>query len=126
MTRENVDLTVGAGRRNDDFKLYHECNLSRNDSTTKPPATAASHDRRRRVAIRNARAIAHVTMAPSGGDEGQHDCCPVIGIEVGRPGLADGVAQGCLKTKAQPVTWFYFFTLTSSSGVAICKALSGC
>jgi len=88
MSRENVGLTVGAGRRNDDFKLYHECNLSRNDSTTKPPATTASHDRRRRVTIRNARAIAHVTMAPSGGDERQHDCCLVIGIEVGGPGLA--------------------------------------
>jgi hypothetical protein len=28
------------------------------------------------------------------------------------------VAQGCLKINAQPVTWSYFFTLTSSLGIA--------
>ena len=28
MSRENVGLTVGAGRRNDDFKLCHERDLS--------------------------------------------------------------------------------------------------
>ena len=123
MSRENVGLTVGAGRRNDDFNSAMNAIFPRNDSTTKPPATAASHDRRRRVTIRNARAIAHVTMAPSGGDEGQHACCLVIGIEVGRPGL---VALGCLKIKAQPVTWSYFSTLTSSSAIAICRALSRC